>query len=158
MITPFYSFFPAGLKSLVPIMLPTWILLNQDRKLLNAWEECSNHLGSVSYRLQYLAELLCLPASHSRVPAAPAGRAGRGCSALLCLCLLLCALWVISPSYLMKSFTSALMIVFNQRDQNYFSQLSVWFISGSQLLGLTETMKITIQITKFRHSKPDCPG
>lgn len=155
MITPFYSFFPAGLKSLIPITLATWIPLNQDRKLLNAWEECSNHLGSVSYRLQYLAELLCLPASHSRVPAAPAGRAGRGCSALLSLGLLLCALWVISPSHLMKPFTATLMIIFNQRDQSYFPQLSVWFVSGCWLLGLTEMMKITIQVMKFRHSKPD---
>lgn len=61
----------------------------------------------MNYRLQYSAELLRLPARHSRVPALPAsscGKGGEGCSVFRSLGLFHCAPWVISPSYLLKPF------------------------------------------------------
>lgn len=147
-------FFPAGLKSLVSFRLPTWILLNQDRKLLKAREECSNHLGSVSCGLQYLAELLhCL-----RATAVSPLHCWDSRERLLCISLPwpppLCSLGH-QPFPPAEAFHSCLMIIFNQRDQSYFPQLSAWFVSGCWSLQLTEMMKITIQIMKFRHRKPD---
>lgn len=138
--------------SFISFGLPTCILLNQDRKLLNAWEERSNHLGSVSYRLQYSAELLRSPASHRRVPTLLASshrRQGEGCSAFCSLCLFHWASRVVSPPYLLKPFTlpygllliKEIRVIFPSRQFDLWQWWSLW---------LTEMMKLTIQIMTFR--------
>lgn len=119
-------------KESVSLWLPTWILLNQDRKLLNTWGENSNHLGSVNCRLQYSAQLSHVPMSCSHVPtprASICGRVGKSCSAFHSLGLFYCAPLSCQPFPPDEAVHDALLIIFNQRDKSYLPQLSVLFFS-----------------------------